>query len=746
MSTDVIGFSLPRKEAWGKVDGEALYIGDLKISRCLEGKVLRSPLAHARIVNIDTSKARKLPGVLAVITGNDLPDRLFGVAVSDQPILAKERVRFVGERVVAVAAIDADTAQQAINLIEVDYAELPFVVDPLDAIRTDSPVLHSGMKKGEFPLGPASINVLHHETYGIGNLNKGFAQADCVYEHTFRTPIQHQGYIEPHGCIVQIESDGNVRVWSNNKAPFELRGSLAALLDLPSEQIEIIYGNIGGEFGGKGSVMDEPVCYYLSLASGRPVRIMMTSAEELIAGYPRHESVITLKSGVLKDGTLVARQATVIFNAGAYASANANPTPFGLRRALGVYRIPHSRIDGYAVYTNSVPTGHCRAPGDPQVFFAVESHTDMIAEAIGLNPLEFRKLNALRPGNTSPSGLKWEGINAIEVLDMAVRNSSWGQPRRSSTSGVGMALTERTTGKGGSAAIVMVHADGSATVVSGLTDPGTGSRTIMRQIVASELQIPHANVGFGGGTTVLAPYDNGSGSSRVTNVTGHAVQLAARDALEQLKSMAAAQLESEVGNINLETGIFRTSKGNQRSLREVLNKAGKAKNVVIGRGSFVAESSKTTCFAAQVAEVDVDIETGHVSVRRIVAVNDIGRAINPLAVKGQVEGAVVQGMGFALYEELPYLNGRPLVQHLSDYKLTTAQDIPHVESYLLEGWLGPGPYGAKSIGEQVNAAVAPAIANAIYDAVGVRVTELPITPEKLLAAMRKKQWNGGQQE
>ncbi|MHB1404136.1 MAG: xanthine dehydrogenase family protein molybdopterin-binding subunit [Desulfitobacteriaceae bacterium] len=496
----------------------------------------------------------------------------------------------------------------------------------------------------------------------------------------------------------------------------------------------------------------------MSKACGRPVRIVMTTQEELLAANPRHASLITLKSGLSRDGRLLARRATVVFDSGAYAGANSHPMVGGLRRALGAYRIADTLIDGYAVYTNSVPTGHCRAPGDPQVFFAVESHTDMLAEAVGLDPYEFRRLNALSPGDVSPSGLKWVGINALETLDQAVERSDWSKVTRSSeTVGIlekprqqgilehsvykyeiGMALTERATGLGGSAAVVSVHADGSATVVSGATDPGTGSQTILRHVAAQELGLPLAKVSFRGGNTGMAPYDNGSGSSRVTHVTGQAVHLAAQDALAQTRQLAAAQLGITEGELSFRNGSFSRPNGDMLTSNQVLAKAGRGKNVIIGRGSYVSEKGESTCFSAQIAEVGVDTETGEVKVLRMIAVNDIGHALNPAAVKAQVEGAVVQGLGFALNEELSHVGGRPLVQSLADYKMATALDAPAVESYLLEGSPGPGPFGAKAIGEQGIAATAPAVANAIYNAVGVRILDLPITAEKVKRALDEK--------
>lgn len=776
--------SLIRRETWEKVTGEAVFAADFDLPRHLEGKVLRSPHPHARIVGIDTAQARRLPGVYAVITGNDLPKECFGNGVADQPVLARERVLFAGERVAAVAAVDEDTALEALSLIKVEYEELPVLADPLTAMREGAQVLHSG-RQGyrnnrvlEKIPGLEMMNIADHVQYSIGNVEAGMAEADLILEHTFRTQVVHQGYLEPHFALVQTGRDKGVRVWTNNKAPFQLRTELTKLLGLPITDIEVIYGFIGGDFGGKGAVMDEPVCYYLSKACGRPVRIVMTTQEELLAANPRHASVITLKSGLSRDGRLLARQATVVFDSGAYAGANSHPLVGGLRRALGAYRIPNTLIDGYAVYTNSVPTGHCRAPGDPQVFFAVESHTDMLAEAVGLDSYEFRRLNALSPGDVSPSGLKWAGINALETLDQAVERSDWSKVTRSSETagtlekpndithlprtdemapsvlgtssegykyGIGMALTERSTGLGGSVALVSVHADGSATVVSGATDPGTGSQTILRHIAAQELGLPLAKVSFRGGNTGMAPYDNGSGSSRVTHVTGQAVHLAAQDALAQIRQLAAAQLGITDGELSYRNGSFSRPNGDMLPITQVLAKAGRGKNVIVGRGSYVSEKGESTCFSAQIAEVRVDTETGEVKVLRMIAVNDIGHALNPAAVKAQVEGAVVQGLGFALNEELPHVVGRPLIQSLADYKMATALDAPAVESYLLEGSPGPGPFGAKAIGEQGIAATAPAVANAIYNAVGVRIFDLPITAERVKRVLDGKRVHQGKQ-
>lgn len=739
MAYGVVGQSLPRSDALAKVTGEALYTGDIRLSGCLEAKVLRSPLPHARILHIDTSRAERLPGVATVITAKDLPPRRYGHGIADQPVLARDRVLFVGERVAAVAAADEATAEEAVELIRVEYEELPAVTDPLEAMGEGAPVLHPELASYRGgPRAPEAPNVVAHVTYGVGDVEAGFRQADIVYEDTFRTPVVHQGYLEPHACLVEIGTAGKVRIWTTTKSPFELRAHLAELLGLPMSSIEVHYSYLGGDFGGKGAIMDEPICYYLALKSGRPVRLTMTVAEELTAANPRHAAIITIKSGLKRDGELVARQVRVVFDAGAYAGANTHPVVAGARRALGPYRIPHTRIDAYAVYTNSVPAGHCRAPGDPQVFFAVESHTDMLAARLGLDPVEFRRKNLLREGDLSPTGLAWEGICALEVMEKALSLSDWGKPKPSPYVGRGLAVTERTVGAGASTAVVKLHPDGGATVVTGATDPGTGSHTALRQVAAEELGLPVERVALAWGSTGLAPYDQGSGSSRVTHVAGQAVRLAVQDALAQLKQALGARLGVTAEAITFQDGAFSLPHGQRLSLSEALALLGRARNVIIGRGSYVAEEIRHTCFSCQVAEVAVDPETGYVEVRKVVAVNDIGRAINPAAARGQVEGAVVQGIGFALTEELPHPDGIPRVTALADYKMLTTLDAPAVESHLLEGALGPGPFGAKSIGEQPIAAAAPAVANAIYDAVRVRLTELPITPEKLRRALKSR--------
>lgn len=737
--TTMIGQSIPRIDGLAKVTGQAIYADDFPLPRRLQARVLRSPLPHARIVHLDTQRAKSLPGVRAVITSSDLPDRRYGILIRDIRLLARDRVLYAGEAVAAVAAVDEETAQEALERIKVEYEELPAVLDPGEAMEGTAPPLHPEASTYQgFQAKGESPHVCVHTVYSHGRVEEGFAQAEWIFEDTFRTQIVHQGYLEPHTCCVSVGCDGRVKVWSNHKGPFELRAQLAEFLGLDLEQIEVIYGSIGGDFGGKGVMMGEPLCYVLSRTTGSPVKLTLDPREEFTATHARHASMITIRSGLTKEGVLTARQVKVVFDSGAYAGANYVGTARGDERAAGVYRIPHCRIDGYTVYTNKLPAGHCRAPGDPQVAFAVESHTDMIASRIGLDPYEFRLRNVLREGDLSPIGEAWRHIRARETLNLAVKMSNWGKPKRT-LSGRGIAMTERRTGWGTSSALVMLHADGSATLVIGTTDPGTGSRTVLTQIVAEELQIPLEKVSLGEGNTGLAPYDQGSGGSRVTHTAGTAAKHAAQDALRQVKELASRRFECPLEEVIYEQGFVRTANGPPIPMEKVITSSGRKPGaVIVGSAQNVAEVPRVNCFSAQVAEVEVDPETGVVQVREVVAANDIGRALNPHGAQGQVEGAVVQGVGFALYEEVPYQKGQPLVAGPKDYWMPTALDGPAVKSYFLEDGMGPGPYGSKSIGEQGIAATAPAIANAIWDAVGVRITDLPITPEKVRAALKDR--------
>ena len=743
----VVGQSVARGEGPDKVSGKTSYAADKTLPGMLIGKVLRSPFPHAKIVSIDTSKAASLPGVHAVLTAADLPDRLVGRLLKDVPVLAKDRVLFVGEKVVAVAAEDADIAEEALLLVDVEYEELPGVFDPLEAMKPDAPTLHPALDTYSGVPRPVSQvnNVFAQNNWANGDVEQGFRESDLVFEHTFNAQLMHQSYIEPHACVISIDDSGRVEGWVNNKAPFGLRQQMSVAWDIPESMINFNPCSIGGDFGGKGSFMDVPLCYYLALRSCRPVKMAMDYIQELMAGNPRHPAVITLKTGVKSDGRLWARQATTVFNSGAFGAFKPRVYLGGADRAGGPYVIPHINIDSYMVYTNNVPCGHMRAPAKPQVTFAVESHMDMIAREMGLDPYEFRLRNVLHDGDASPTGGSWQEIRAEETLREGADAAGWTDPKASSTYlavGRGMAMADQPPGSGQSTAKVALGEDGNATLLMSLWDTGTGAHTVLRQVVGEELTIPVESVGIVVEDTDAVDFDSGSGGSRVTYTSGQAVLGAAANLREKLTAFASELLNCPQDQIRLEDGRVRadSSPGQQPHELTLTELAARSADAgggpLVGECTFTAPTSTVTSFCTQTAEVEVDRETGQVKVNKIVSVHDVGTVINPLNHQGQIEGGVIQGLGYALMEELTTDEGRISTLSLGDYKIPTIQDLPELETRLIGTPSGPAPYASKGIGESSNVPVAAAIANAVEDAVGVRITSLPITAEKVLAALR----------
>ena len=745
----VVGLSVTRGEGPGKVLGKATYAADIVLPGMLTGKVLRSPFPHAKIVKIDTTRAARLPGVHAVLTAGDLPDRRVGRLLRDVPVLARDRVLFVGEKVLAVAAEDSDTAEEALLLVDVEYEELAAVFDPLEAMKPDAPELHPDMDNYAGLPRPVSRvnNVFAQNNWANGDVEQGFRESDLIFEHTFNAQLMHQGYIEPHVCIVQVDESGRVEGWANNKAPFSLREQMSAAWDLPEEMIKFNPCSIGGDFGGKGSFMDVPLCYYLALGSGRPVKMAMDYIQELMAGNPRHPALITLKTGMKSDGRLWARQATTVFNSGAYGAFKPRVYLGGADRCGGPYVIPHVNIDSYMVYTNNVPCGHMRAPAKPQVTFAVESHMDMIAREMGIDPYEFRLRNVLHDGDASPTGGTWQEIRAEETLREGAQTAGWTNPKANSINaaiGRGMAIADQPPGSGQSTAKVALDEDGKARLLMSLWDTGTGAHTVLRQVVAEELTIPVEDVSVVVEDTDAVDFDSGSGGSRVTYTAGRAVLGAAHDLREKLTAFAAELLKCPQNQLRLQDGRVCSDSSSGQEPREIpvadlaARAADAGRGPLVGENTFTAPTSTVTSFCTQTAEVEVDQETGQVKVNKIVSVHDVGTVINPMTHQGQIEGGVIQGLGYALMEELTNQDGRISSLSLGDYKIPTIEDLPELVTRLIGSPSGPAPYDSKGIGESSNVPVAAAIANAIEDAVGVRITNLPITAEKVLAALKAK--------
>lgn len=745
-----IGQPVARGEGTDKVSGQAVYAADITLPGMLWGQVLRSPFPHARIVHIDARRARELPGVHAVLTGPDLPDRRVGRLLRDCPVLARDKVLFIGEKVAAVAAESPDIAEEALLLIDVEYAELPAVFDPAIAMTADVPTLHEnlaaypGLPK---PMSPVN-NVFAHNVWRKGDIDQGFAESDLVFEHTFATQLMHQAYLEPHACVVDIDAAGRVQVWANNKGPFMLREQLAAVWDLPKERIRINPCSIGGDFGGKGSFMDVPLCYYLAQAAGRPVKMVMDYIQELMAGNPRHPGVITLKTGLKRDGRIWARQAETVFNSGAYGAFKPRVHLRGADHSGGPYRIPNVRIDSFMVYTNNVPCGHMRAPAKPQVTFAVEAHMDLLARELGMDPYEFRMLNILQEGDTNPVGEEWLNIRAGDALRTAAETIGWDQPKAKAWTGRGLAISDQPPGSGQSAATIAMDAAGQATLRLSLWDTGTGAHTVLRQIVAETLTIPVDDVGVVIQDTDAVDFESGPGGSRVTYTTGQSTLGAAEELREKLTVLAAEYTGGAADALVLQGGRFVAgdSSGNpvpgqEISLKEVAARAVAAQGEPLtGHKTYTAPPSEYTAYCAQAAEVEVDPETGQVTVRKIVTAHDVGTVLNPMTHQGQIEGGVIQGLGYALMEEMETAAGQISTLSLGDYKIPTIKDIPELVTILLEPAGGPAPFQSKGIGESSNTPVAAAIANAVSDALGGRpLTRLPITAERVLAALQGRE-------
>ena len=738
-----------RVEGPAKVTGEARFTADILLPGMIWGKVLRSPLPHAKIVSIDTREAEQMPGILAVLTAKDLPDLLTGRLVYDMPVLAIDRVRFIGEKVAVVAAEDPDMAEDALASIDVEYEEMPAVFDAHEAMNPEAPLLHPDYRS--YAHAPEKFfsdipNVHSHVTWELGDIDKGFALAKQVFEHTFNTPAVHQGYIEPHASVVAIDPDGRVNVWISNKMPVRARELLADVIELPEERIVVHLAQIGADFGGKGSLMDAPLCYHLAKRTGRPVKMVMTYTEELMAGNPRHPTSIFLRTGVTEEGQIVARQAKVVFNSGAYAAFK--PVPFvnipGAKDAAGVYGTPHIRIDAYSVYANCVPSGHFRAPGDLQVNFAVESSMDMIAEDLGLDRLEFRKQNLLKDGDWVPGGPQLEEVRVAETLAAAVKASSWNQPKSQPNRGLGLAVSHRLIGTGEANTQLTLKEDGTIQVLTPVPEVGTGAHTILQQIVAETLFLPLDQVRVETASEIFKT-DSGSGASRVTYVGGQVVQQAAGELMKLILAAGAKGLGCAENEVVFEGGrVVRSDSDGSLSLVEVAKLGGDGKSALrVKKLLNLSEGPPMTTFTAQVVELEVDPETGQIRLLDVVTAHDVGTIINPLGHQGQIEGGLLQGVGFGLLEELRMEDGQVSTLNLGDYKLPNIRDIPPLTTVLVEEEVGPAPFHGKAIGESSITPTGAAIANAVYDAVGVRFHDLPINAEKVYWALQQHRGGKG---
>ena len=738
-----VGAPTPRVDGVDKTTGRAAYTADVQLDGALFGKTLRSPYPHARIRSIDASAALRLPGVRAVVTGDDIrPGARHGRAVLDIPVLAQGVARFIGEQVAAVAADDEETAQRALELIDVDYEEIPAVLSMDEAKAEGAPLVHEDMLeiKG-YPKDVAEpSNVYTVWEWAKGDADAGMAEAVVVVENVFSTPRQHQAYLEPHTCLVVAHPSGKVDVWAGNKSPHPGKRMVAAAIGADAADVVFNPVTIGGDFGGKGSAMAIPAAWMLSQRAGRPVKIVFDYAEDLASANPRHASRVTMRTGAKRDGTIVAHEALVEYDSGAYAGFKPGGHLGGASAAAGPYRAPNTRIVEHQVYTNNVPCGYMRGPGEPQAMFAVESQMDCLAAELGMSPVELRRKNLVIEGEADSLGTVFRQVRSVETLDAALDAARYADPLSSDgriAYGRGVAIGERVQAGGETHAAVTLNADGSVIVSTSVFEQGTGSYTVMQQIVADELRLPVEKVSVAVWDTASAAFDSGIGGARVTRMASAAVWDAAQAAKTELFKLAADILGwPEDGlEVNGET-LRRTDTGEAVAWASLAERVGAP---ITGKGDVQDTASNPyTAFTAQVAEVAVDRETGQVKLLTMTTAHDTGKILNPIGHQGQINGGLVQGLGFGLQEELTVEDGRVTTASFADYKIPTMADLPELRTAILPeeeggGW---GPYRIKGIGEQSNSQTAPAIANAVADAVGVRVRDLPVTAEKVYKALR----------
>ncbi|MBI5445195.1 MAG: xanthine dehydrogenase family protein molybdopterin-binding subunit [Deltaproteobacteria bacterium] len=754
MDYAVVGKRVAKIDAVAKATGAARFATDTYLPGMLWARVLRSPHPHARIVSIDTSRAERLPGVRAVITAEDVPDARYGALVFDMGMLARGKVRYIGEPLAAVAAVDKATAAEAIRLIDVAYEELPAVFDPADALRPDAPRVHEELKSYVtlFERTPESMsgNVNYQASIRQGDVAAGFAESDLILEDTFRTSKQHPAYLEPNSTVAAFDSEGRLVIHNTTQRPHVNQAILSALLDLPTSRIRVMPAYVGGGFGAKNRTLSEPIAAALALKAGAPVRFTLSMEEEFTASTTRHPAVITLKTGVKRDGTLVASDMRLVFDCGAYA-----PTPNAVWlasvTATGPYRIPHTRLSAYSVYTNKMMSGALRGYGGPQVTFAREVQLDRIAAELKIDPVEIRLKNCLRRGDHLHTGQGLVSVNVEETIREAARRAGWGEAKKPEAKGraLGISCAIFPCGGFGTSSVVRMNGDGSAIVTTGAMDMGQGLRTVMAQIAAEELGLTLDRVTVVSGDTDSTPYDVGIFGDRGTHTAGMAVRVAAAEARKEILELAAERLEAAVEDLDLRDNrvAVKGSPGRSLTLKEVFGGGTYRKGgPIIGKASFNPDTPpydpsavqgaasrffSTYTFATVVAEVQVDESTGEVAVLRAVEGNDCGTVINPDGVEGQIDGGMATGLGFAVAEDLVIRDGQVMSTSFLDYRIPTAADMPETERFTVENYDGNGPFGAKGVGNVSVLNLAPAVANAIRSAVGVRLDELPLSPEKI---------------
>jgi len=768
-----VGKSVPRKDGAEKATGKALFTVDMVLPGMLWGKILRSPYPHAKILRIDTSRAERLPGVKAVIAGKDTLGIKHGFVETpryapDQYPLAMDRVRYIGEEVAAVAAIDEYVAEEALSLIQVDYEELPAVFDPEEAMKPEAPEIHPSHPKVKEPYK----NIGGKTESGWGDVEKGFAESFLVREDRFDGQLRTHCYMEPQATLASFDFSRKLNVWTSSQGPFIKRAKLATTLGLPFSKVRVLKAYVGGAYGGKIDLFSHEFCAsLLSIKAQRPVKIVCTREEVFEAARHGQPIFVELKTGVKKDGTLVAQQVKVINNSGGYRGSGVVVIFLCWGFVMLCYRIPNLKYEGYSVYTNNPVRAPQRGHGAPNLRFAVESQMDMIAEELGIDPVEIRLKNARQKGDILPNQDPVRNCGLVECIEKVAETTQFkakygrnrSLPRAKIRKGIGMGVSSYFSGSliypNASAAIVKLNDDGTVSLITGALDIGQGAETILSQIVAEELGVSMEDIRVVAADTENTPVDIGSWISGGAYVSGNAVKLAASDARRQLFEVAAQELEANPEDLvvkNREISV-KDSPGRSISFTQAVaaSIAKRRGNPIIGQGHYrtmkdvpAHPSLATTkgrwsdnyAFDAQVAEVEVYTETGQVKLVKATTAHDCGFPINPLIVEGQIDGQVSMAQGHALWEEVLMKEGETLTNSFIDYKIPCAKDMveSHYVDIITEKYEKDIPYRTKEVGEGYVSGMVAAIANAVYDATGVRVKTLPILPEKILMGLRKK--------
>ncbi|HET9884769.1 MAG TPA: xanthine dehydrogenase family protein molybdopterin-binding subunit [Candidatus Binatia bacterium] len=767
METSEIGKSARRLDYESKISGRAMYLADMHMAGMCHGKILRSPLPHARIKGIDISKALKVTGVVTIITRDDILhdqgiEPYYGPVFKDQTIVAVDKVRHVGDPVAAVAAATVDAAEEALRLIEVDYEELPAVLDVHEALKSRAVLVHDSIRlptSGFADLAEIKpvqgTNVCTHFKLNRGDVEKGFAEADRIFEDTFTLPATQHSFLETHACIALAEA-GRITVWATTQNPFVVRTQLANIFKVPVSKVRVIVPYLGGGYGGKVYPKVEPITVALAQKARRPVRVVL-SREEVFYTITKHAAVIRMKTGVKNDGTLIARECEIHLDTGAYAEIGPRVAKKSGYTAAGPYRIPNLKIDSYSVYTNKPPAGAFRGFGVSQSAWAVESQMDIMAAALKLDPLELRLKNGYVDGDRFVTEETLRSVGLKDCLDGVAKSIGWEDKRLKSSKvqklndgslkrGKGLAcMIKATITPSISCAAIKLNEDSSLSIYCGTVEMGQGSETVLAQIAGEELGIPLRQIQVLGVDTDVVPYDLTTSSSRSTFHMGKAVQFAARDILRQLKEIVVEEYGVPADQVSFANGKVRLPEGSLDYAEIMFKRFGMQGGTLIGEGElktsvkdeFGEKSTSAFWFlSAGAAEVEVDVETGKFKLLKYATAVDVGKALNPLGCRQQLTGAAITGIGQAVFEEIAYDNGQLINPNLIDYVLPSLADMPaSIDPIAIEIPDRNGPFGAKGIGESALIPVAPAIANAIFDAIGVRIKDLPIKAEKIYLAL-----------